>query len=139
VWWVLAAALAALGGFLLLRGRRRAAWDDEVAAAQAEAGWFARELLPQLQQTRTPDALAGAWHVSAARVGAVEDRLTGLEGAAPDDARRSRARSLRDAVRGARAEVEHVVATRDAASAPVRLADATARLQAALNPAPRHR
>ena len=31
-------------------------------------GWLGRELLPQLQQTRTPDALAGGWQVSAARV-----------------------------------------------------------------------
>ena len=139
VWWALVAALLGLAGFLLVRGRRRAAWDDEVAAAQGDADWFARELLPQLQQTRTPDALAGAWHVSAARVGALEDRFTGLEASAPDDARRARSRALRDAVRGARAEVEDVVASRDAASMPVRLADATARLQAALNPPPPHR
>lgn len=139
VWWALVAALLGLAGFLVVRGRRRSAWDDEVAAAQGDAEWFARELLPQLQQTRTPDALAGAWHVSAARVGAAEDRLTGLEASAPDDARRARSRALRDAVRGARAEVEDIVAARDAASMPVRLADATARLQSALNPPPPHR
>ncbi len=87
--------------------------------------WFGRELLPQLQQTGTPDALAGGWQVSAARVGAVEDRLTGLEASAPDEQRAARARTLRDAVRTSRTDVESLVATRDQAATPVQLAAAT--------------
>ena len=94
------------------------------------------ELLPQLQQTRTPDALAGGWDVSAARVGAVEDRLTGLEAAAPDESRAARAGTLRDAVRASRADVESRVASRDQAAAPVVLATASTRLLEALNPPP---
>ena len=136
LWWVLAALAAGVAGFLVVRGRRRSAWDAEVEAAQAEVTWFARELLPQLQQTRTPDALAGGWHVSAARVGAVEDRLTGLEAAAPDESRAARAGTLRDAVRASRADVESLVASRDQAAAPVLLATASTRLLEALNPPP---
>ena len=136
LWWVLAAVLAGLAGFLVVRARRRSAWDAEAAAAETEVTWLARELLPQLQQAGTPDALAGGWQVSAARVGAVEDRLTGLESAAPDETRGARARTLRDAVRGSRADVEALIASRDQVSAPVQLAATTARLLAALNPPP---
>ena len=136
VWLVLAALLAGLAGFLVVRSRRRAAWDAELTEAEAEVAWFGRVLLPQLQQTTTPDALAGGWHVSAARVSAAEDRLTGLEAAAPEEARAARARTLRDAVRASRADVESLVATRDQAATPVRLAAATSRLLTALNPPP---
>lgn len=139
LWWVLAALAAGVAGFLVVRGRRRSAWDAEVAAAEADVTWLARDLLPQLQQAATPDALAGGWHVSAARVGAVEDRLTGLEAAAPDEGRGARARALRDAVRGARADVEGLIASPDPVAAPVRLAATSATLLEALNPpSPRH-
>lgn len=136
VWLVLAALLAGLAGFLVVRSRRRAAWDAELAEAEADVAWFGRVLLPQLQQTTTPDALAGGWQVSAARVSAAEDRLTGLEAAAPEEQRAARARTLRDAVRASRADVESLVATRDQAATPVQLAAATSRLLTALNPPP---
>ncbi len=136
VWLLLAALLAGLAGFLVVRSRRRAAWDAELAEAEADVAWFGRVLLPQLQQTNTPDALAGGWQVSAARVSAAEDRLTGLEAAAPEEERAARARTLRDAVRSSRADVESLVATRDQAATPVQLAAATSRLLTALNPPP---
>ncbi len=136
VWLVLALLLAGLAGFLVVRSRRRAAWDTELTEAEAEVAWFGRVLLPQLQQTNTPDALAGGWQVSAARVSAAEDRLTGLEAAAPGEERAARARTLRDAVRASRADVESLVATRDQAATPVQLATATSRLLTALNPPP---
>ena len=136
VWLVLAALLAGLAGFLVVRSRRRAAWDAELAEAEAEVAWFGRVLLPQLQQTTTPDALAGGWQVSAARVSAAEDRLTGLEAAAPEEERAARARTLRDAVRTSRADVESLLATRDQAATPVRLSEATSRVLTALNPPP---
>ena len=94
------------------------------------------ELLPQLQQAPTLDAVVGGWQVSAARVSTVEDRLTGLEAAAPNEARGTRARTLRDAVRASRADVELILSSRDEVSAPVQLAASSARLLAALNPAP---
>jgi len=136
LWWVLAALLAGLALWLFLRARRASAWDAELAPVEAEVDWFGRELLPQLQQTRTPDALAGGWHVSAARVEAAEDQLTGLEASAPDQTRAARARTLRDAVRTSRTEVDTLVANRDQASTPVVLAAATTRLLAALDPPP---
>ena len=136
VWLLLAAVLAGLAWFLWARNRRATAWDAEIAPAEDDVTWFARELLPQLQQTTTPDALAGGWQVSAARVGAAEDRLTGLEASAPDETRAARARTLRDAVRASRADVESLVVSRDQAATPVQLAAASTRLLAALNPPP---
>jgi hypothetical protein len=136
VWWLLAAVVAALAAWLIARARRRSAWDAELTPVEAEVDWFGRELLPQLQQTGTPDALAGGWHVSAARVEACEDRLTGLEASAPDETRVARARTLRDAVRTSRSDVDRLVATRDQAATPVVLAASTTRLLEALDPPP---
>ncbi|HET7820351.1 MAG TPA: hypothetical protein VFL10_02405 [Ornithinibacter sp.] len=136
VWLVLAAVLAGLAWFLWARNRRATAWDAEVAETETEVAWFGRELLPQLQRSTTPEALAGGWQVSAARVSAVEDRLTGLEASAPDEQRAARARTLRDAVRASRTDVETLVATRDQAATPVQLAAASSRLLDAVNPPP---
>ena len=135
-WWVLAVLLTGLVLSLILRARRRSAWDAEAAEAEVEVGWLARELLPQLQQSGTSDSLAGGWQVSAARAGAVEDRLTGLETSAPDQPRADRARDLRDAVRAARADVESQISSGNQASTPVVLAASIARLGELLNPPP---
>ena len=136
LWWLLAVLLAGLVAYLILRARRRSAWDAEAAKAQVEVGWLARDLLPQLQQSRTSDALAGGWQVSAVRARAVEDRLTGLETSAPDESRAARARALRDAVRAARADVESQISSGDQAFTPAVLAASIARLQELLNPHP---
>ncbi|WP_345207189.1 hypothetical protein [Fodinibacter luteus] len=136
LWWLLAVVLTGLVAYLILRARRRSAWDAEAAETEVDVRWLALELLPQLQQSGTPDALAGGWHVSAARASAVEDRLTGLETSAPDELRATRARHLRDAVRAARADVESQISSGDQASTPVVLAASIARLQELLNPAP---
>jgi hypothetical protein len=118
VWWVLAGVLlaAALAALLVPRARRRAAWRADLAGAEGEVAWFARELLPQLQQAGSADEVAGGWQVAAGRVTAVEDRLTGLEPSAPDEAGRGRARELRDAVRGARRGMDELVVSRDPAA-----------------------
>jgi hypothetical protein len=136
LWWLLAVVLTGLVAYLILRARRRSAWDAEAADAELEVGWLARELLPQLQQAGTTQALAGGWQVSAARAGALEDRLTGLQSSAPDEPRASRARDLRDAVRAARADIESQMSSDDHASTPVVLAGSIARLQELLNPPP---
>ena len=59
VWWLLLALLIAalaIGIPLLLRSRRRAAWLAQLSAAEAEAIWFARELIPELKARRQPGA-----------------------------------------------------------------------------------
>ena len=134
-WWVLA-GLGLLGvtlaAILLPRARRRSAWDTDLAAQQDEVTWFARELVPGLQQAGSPDAVAGGWQVASARVTRAEDQLTGLESTAPDEARGSRARSLRDAVRTARQSIEHLIASRDPAALQRDLAEIGNQVQAAL-------
>jgi hypothetical protein len=125
---------AMLAAILVPRARRRSAWDTDLAAQEVEVTWFARELVPALQQAGSPDAVAGGWQVAAARVTRAEDQLTGLESTAPDDARRTRARSLRDAVRTARQGIEQLTVTRDPAALPRDLAAIASQLQAALPP-----
>ena len=72
--------------------------------------WFARELIPELRQAGSSDQVAGGWAVGSSRVSAVEDQLTALEVSAPDDAGRTRALTLRDAVRASRAHMQELVA-----------------------------
>ena len=122
----------ALAAILVPRARRRRAWDDGLAEAETEARWLAEELLPQLQQAGSPDEVAGGWQVAAGRVTAAEDRLTGLETSAPDEARGARAVALRDAVRAARQGVEDLLVTRDPATLGRGLALLASRLSAAL-------
>ncbi len=137
MWWALAAAAlvaAALAAFLVPRARKRSAWRAELAEAEGEVGWFARQLLPQLQQGQTLDEVAGGWQVAQGRVTAVEDRLTGLETTGPDEGSVARARDLRDAVRSARSGIESLVATRSDPSFARELGAITTRLTAALEP-----
>ena len=110
--WLLAAlALAgAVGIPVLVVVRRRGRWRADLAAAEAEVAWLARDLLPELRDTGTRDGAAGGWQVAGVgRVAAVEDRLTVLESSAPGDADRERATVLRDAVRAARSRVEQAL------------------------------
>ena len=141
-WWLwLLLGLVALGALLAAvlvpRRRRREEWDADLAADEAEAAWLARDLLPRLESASTPDALAGGWLVSAGRVVAAEDRLTGLASTATDDPRRARATRLRDGVRAARLGVEELVAARAPGSPAPQVALLAARLEAVLaQPAP---
>jgi hypothetical protein len=65
--------------------------------------------VPELRRAASPDQAVGAWNVEASRVSALEDRLTELAATARDDAGRSRALRLRDAVRGAGRELDVLV------------------------------
>ena len=58
--------------------------------------------VPELRLAESLDQAAGGWTVGSSRVSALEDRLTALEATAPDDVGRTRARTLRDAVRTTR-------------------------------------
>lgn len=127
---LLAAALAVV---LVRRARRRSAWDADLAAVEDEAEWFARELVPRLQQAGSPDEVAGGWRVAAGRVILAEDQLTGLESSAPDEARRTRARALRDAVRAARHGVDGLLVSPDPATLPRDLAATVSQLAVVLD------
>jgi hypothetical protein len=107
VWWLLAALVlaSAVAIPLIVRARRRNAWQRDLGGAEAELAWFARVLLPELRQAGSREQVAGGWAVGEPRVAAAEDRLTALEPTAPDDAGRTRALSLRDASRQARARM----------------------------------
>lgn len=134
-WWLLA-GLGLLGAVLALilvpRARRRSSWDADLAAAEQEARWLDRELLPQLQRAGSPDEVAGGWQVAAGRVTLIEDRLTGLESVAPDEARVSRARVLRDAVRAAHHGMDTAVVSRDPTTLARDLAAVASQLSATL-------
>jgi hypothetical protein len=102
VWWLIGAlvlvALVALMLALRRRSRRRA-WEAKFTTASAEVASFAREAMPRLEQAPTAQQIAGGWRVEATHVTAIEDSLTRLETTAVNDAGRTKARTLRDAVR----------------------------------------
>jgi hypothetical protein len=111
-WLLVALAVLAIAGIpLLVVVRRRRRWRADLAEAEGEVAWLARDLLPEMRDTGTREGAAGAWRVAGAdRVAAVEDRLTVLEPSAPGPADRARATALRDAVRAARSRVELALA-----------------------------
>ncbi|MBM7514967.1 hypothetical protein JOD65_004511 [Nocardioides cavernae] len=112
VWWVVAAVV--LGSLvavpLAVRARRRASWRRELERQESEVEWFARHLLRELRLAGSHEEMAGGWAVSQRRVAAAEDELTVLESRAPDEAGGARARSLRDALRTARARMQRLAA-----------------------------
>jgi hypothetical protein len=114
LWWFLGAIVVAVAVVvpLLLRARRRRLWQDDLAAAEGEIAWLARLLVPELRRLSSPDEAVGAWTVEASRVSALEDRLTELAATARDDAGRSRALGLRDAVRAADLQLNVLVGAR---------------------------
>ena len=138
MWWLLAAgALAvAVAVPLLVRERRQRAWMADLAAAEEEVAWFARELIPELRQAGSADQVAGGWAVGSSRVSTVEDRLTALDASAPDDAGRTRARTLRDAVRASRARMQDMVGSGGTGTLPGDLEAVAAELGTALGAAP---
>ena len=106
LWWLIGAivlAVAVVSAFLIRRNNRKQAWADKLSSSEADVAWFARELIPHLSQAPSVQQMAGGWRISSDRVIAAEDRLTSLEAAAIDDVGRGQARTLRDAVREARA------------------------------------
>lgn len=134
IWWLLGVLALALviGVPVILRGRRRSAWRESLAEAEADVAWFGRELVPDLRRAPSQERLAGGWAVSSQRVVGLEDRLTSLEATAPDESGRERARTLRDAVRAGRVRLD-VLATAEAAPEPaIDLDDVAATLESAL-------
>jgi hypothetical protein len=137
-WWLLIPILgvAAIVALLLRRQARiRRAWEAELSEAEAEVGWFARDLIPQLRGAGTPEGVAGGWAVAAPRVGALDDRLSQVAATAPGEEERGRAGALQQAVRTARDRVVAVVDAGDASAQwALDLDDAQAPLLAVLVP-----
>jgi hypothetical protein len=123
---------AAVATPLLVRAHRQRVWRADFAAAQQEVAWFARVLIPELGQSGSLDQVGGGWNVGANRIFAVEDRLTVLEGSAPDDATRTGTRILRDAVRVSRGRVEELLQSGDPAAISPTLNEVATELEAAL-------
>src|SRR4051794_18189173 len=134
VWWLLAALVigAAVLVPLLLARSRRAAWHQRLAAARAEVGWLARELLPQLRGTGSVEGVAGGWQIAVPRVAAVEDELTVLESSAKSEEDGASARVLRDAVRTAHARVDALITGGDRNASASELDDVVTVLESAL-------
>jgi hypothetical protein len=135
LWWLLGAivlAVAVVSTFLIRRNNRKQAWADKLSSSEADVAWFARELIPHLSQAPSVQQIAGGWRISSDRVIAAEDRLTSLEAAAIDDVGRGQARTLRDAVREARARLDALAVGGDMATALSQLQGAAGELEAAL-------
>jgi len=136
LWWLLGAlAVAAAIAVPLLLRRRRQAWEAELAAAEDDVIWLARDLLPQLRMASTADQVRGGWAVSAERVTIAEDRLTALEATARREQDRTRARALRDVVRASRDRIQ-AVASGAVADPSAELGRVATDLKAALAVAP---
>jgi hypothetical protein len=135
LWWLIGAivlAVAVVSTFLIRRNNRKQAWADRLSSSEADVAWFARELIPHLSQAPSVQQIAGGWRISSDRVIAAEDRLTSLEAAAIDDVGRGQARTLRDAVREARARLDALAVVGDMATALSQLQGAAGELEAAL-------
>ena len=111
-WWLLGAIIlgVAVAIPVVIVRRRRNGWRERLALAESEIVWFARQLLPQLQQQQSVDQVAGAWQVTRDRVSALEDTLTGLQSTARRGPEEALARNLRDSVRAARIQLDDVAA-----------------------------
>lgn len=135
LWWLIGAVVlvvAVLIAFLMRKRSRKRAWADKLSSSETDVDGFARELIPQLGQAPSVQQMAGGWRISSDRVVAAEDRLTTLEAAAVDDMGRGQARTLRDAVRGARARLDTLATVYDRAEALSQLQAAAGELEAAL-------
>jgi hypothetical protein len=123
---------AGVTALLLGKRRRKRAWADKFTASKGEVAWFARRLIPSLEEAPTAQQIAGGWRMEDDQVAAIEDRLTTLEASAVDDGGRSQARSLRDAVRSSRTRLAALDTAEDRGAAVNLLRSTAASLEAAL-------
>ncbi|MFL6163474.1 MAG: hypothetical protein ACJ74U_14750 [Jatrophihabitantaceae bacterium] len=138
VWWLLAALVlaAVITTVLVLRGRhRKQAWREKFGTTTAEVAWFARVLIPRLEQAPTAQQIAGGWRIEANRVVSVEDDLTTLEATALDQGSRGQAATLRDAVRSARSRLTALDTAADEVAARGLLLTAATEVETAMSQA----
>lgn len=137
-WWWLALVVLLVGAvvavLLVRRSRRGRTWRSDVASAEREVGWFARDLIPQLRGSGSVAGVTGGWTVAAPRVSALDDRLTHLVTTAPGEEERARATALRDAVRTARDRIAALVTAGGSVTWSLDLDGAQAPLLAVLVP-----
>ncbi len=127
---------ATVGIWLVVRARRRRRWLTRLEATTGEVAWFARELVPQLRQSRSADQVVGGWHIAMPRVASAEDELTVLSSSAPGREDAARALQLRDAVRSASGKLESLAGPGAHDEWALDLNDVEAVLVAALGPTP---
>ena len=135
VWWLLGLILlgAVIATALVLHRRnQKRAWAGRFAAAQGEVVWLARDAVPRMAQAPTPAQMAGGWRIEGPRVAALQDALTTLEATALDDPDRSRATTLRDAVRTSSMQLSALDTIDNPAAAMGLLQSAAAGLETAL-------
>jgi hypothetical protein len=116
---------------LYRRSRRRHAWAGDLAAAETEIGWLARELLPGLARSGSIEAASGAWAISRNRVHALEASLAEVQASAHDDVGGLRARFLLDAVRRTGTRVDTGLRGKDAQAFATMLLDTVSELETA--------
>jgi len=115
-WWLLIPVLliaAVVAWLILRRSRSRQAWEARLASSESEIGWFARDLIPQLRGSGSAAGVSGGWAVALPRVASLDDALSQLITTAPGDPQRTRALTMRDAVRTARDRVAAVAGSTD--------------------------
>ena len=134
IWVLLVVSLLVAGAVVVLvpRARRRREWASGLAAAEAEVGWVAHELLPGLQVAATPDVLEAGWHHFRPRLDAAEQSLSTLADTARDEPGRARAAELGEALRTTRGAVVELVEARLPGPRTAELSLLAAQLEAVL-------
>jgi hypothetical protein len=103
VWVVLAVlliAVLALVVWLVRRGRVRADWDDKLALARRNAGWFEDSLVQQVMSRGSTTEAWRTWQAAQPRLLSLDEQLYTLSTTAPDEERAAQATQLRARVGG---------------------------------------
>jgi hypothetical protein len=98
VWVVLAVlliAVLALIVWLVRRGRVRADWDDQLALARRNAGWFEDSLVQQVMSRGSTTEAWRTWQAAQPRLLSLDEQLYTLSTTAPDEERAAEATQLR--------------------------------------------
>lgn len=103
VWIILAVlllAVIALVVWLIRRGQVRAEWDEKLALARRNAGWFEDSLVQQVMSRGSTTEALRTWQAAQPRLLSLDEMLYTLSTTAPDEERAARANQLRARVGG---------------------------------------